>query len=107
MHPREEHVVPQVTEMRDAALLWTEVLHRRRQGDRAYAAPAEAHCGFRVEIETAHERLPLHDLEQRSDGIHAESVERVADSGAQRLEAGEPVRDLAPQHAFQGRGRVE
>ena len=99
VHPRQQRVVTQVFEVRHATFFRREVTHRRRQVDRMHAGPGQAHGGFGVEIEAAHEALPAHHPHQRRDRVNAKAVQRIANAGAQRLHVGPAVGHLAPQHA--------
>src|SRR5258707_12266173 len=92
MHPGQQRVVAPIVEMRDAALLRAEVAHRRRQIDRPYAAPAQAHHSLHIEVEAPHPNLSAHDLEQRSDGIDSKAEQRTMNSRTQRFEISQPIR---------------
>ena len=60
MHPSEQHIVSAIVEVRDAAFFRAKVPDRRGQVDRLDTLPAQAHQGFRIEIETPHPPLPAH-----------------------------------------------
>ena len=99
MHPGEQGVVAQVSEVGDAAFFRREVAHGSGQIDGGQACPGQAHGGFGVEVEAAHETLAAHDARQRGDGIDAKAKERVANARAQRFQIGPAVGDFAAQHA--------
>src|SRR5208337_79444 len=57
VHPCQKGIVAPVLEMRDAALVRSEITHRCSDIDRLEALPAKAHGGFRIEIESPHPTL--------------------------------------------------
>src|ERR1039457_2018046 len=95
MHPGQQRIIAPIIEVRHAALLGTEIAHRRGQTARRQPKPAQTHGHLDIEIEATHPWLTAHDSHQRLYGIDAEAEQRIVNAGPERPKIGPPVRDLA------------
>lgn len=107
VHPEEQHVVPQVVEMRHSALFGTEVAAGCRDVEDRKAAPYEPHGRFGIEIEPPHPGTLVHDCDQIRDRIDAEAEQAVADRSLPGFAIGPPIGDPAPAETDGRRAGVE
>src|SRR5690242_629285 len=94
MHRCEKHVVATIAEMRDPALLRTEISDLGGPVYRRHAAPTESNDCFWVKVEAPHPGGGFHDRHQFGQRIDPETAERVSDR-AQRLKFGKNVRQTS------------
>lgn len=107
MGARKKKVVPQVVEVRNAALRARRIKNRNWNIDGANARPCQPDDNLRIEIKTAGRADRVENFTGWLDGIDSKSKQRVSYAFPEGVEPGEPVSHFASVDAFPGSFRSE